>query len=274
MRKRSWGAGRARRRWRGKGGEFTRPQGRGGTPRRDPGRRGGRRVGARYTAAVGPLGMRHDRFPAGIPRICAGTRRAAVRGVRHQGRAPDARISSMPGCSTTARACAALGRFYAERLAGLGHRLRPALRARPTRASRWRRRRPSRWPKWGAICRTASIARKPRTTARAASSSARRSRARVLIVDDVITAGTSVRESVELIRAHGAAPAGVLIALDRMERGQGEQSAVQEVQRRFRHSRRRDRDARRPDALHRRSRRRSRPGSRRCSAYREQYGAA
>jgi orotate phosphoribosyltransferase len=52
---------------------------------------------------------------------------------------------------------------------------------------------------------------------------------RVLIVDDVITAGTSVRESVELIRAHGAVPAGVLIALDRMERGQGETSAVQEV---------------------------------------------
>ncbi|MBL8450383.1 MAG: orotate phosphoribosyltransferase [Dechloromonas sp.] len=54
---------------------------------------------------------------------------------------------------------------------------------------------------------------------------------RVLIVDDVISAGTSVRESVELIRAAGATPAGVLIALDRMERGQGELSAVQEVQR-------------------------------------------
>ena len=53
---------------------------------------------------------------------------------------------------------------------------------------------------------------------------------RVLIVDDVITAGTSVRESVELIRAHGAKPAGVLIALDRMERGQGDASAVQEVE--------------------------------------------
>ena len=52
---------------------------------------------------------------------------------------------------------------------------------------------------------------------------------RVLIVDDVMTAGTSVRESVELIRAHGARPAGVLIALDRMERGQGGKSAVQEV---------------------------------------------
>ncbi|WP_413438238.1 orotate phosphoribosyltransferase [Sulfuriferula sp. GW1] len=53
---------------------------------------------------------------------------------------------------------------------------------------------------------------------------------RVLIIDDVISAGTSVRESVELIRGHGATPAGVVIALDRMERGQGTLSAVQEVQ--------------------------------------------
>ncbi len=53
---------------------------------------------------------------------------------------------------------------------------------------------------------------------------------RVMIVDDVITAGTSVRESVELIRAHGAQPAGVLVALDRMERGRGEVSAVQEIE--------------------------------------------
>lgn len=52
---------------------------------------------------------------------------------------------------------------------------------------------------------------------------------RVLVVDDVITAGTAIRESVEIIRAHGATPAGVLIALDREERGQGERSAVQEV---------------------------------------------
>jgi orotate phosphoribosyltransferase len=54
---------------------------------------------------------------------------------------------------------------------------------------------------------------------------------RVLIIDDVISAGTSVRESVELIRAAGATPAGVVIALDRMERGTGELSAVQEVER-------------------------------------------
>ena len=54
---------------------------------------------------------------------------------------------------------------------------------------------------------------------------------RVLIIDDVISAGTSVRESIALIRAAGAQPCGVVIALDRMERGQGELSAVQEVQR-------------------------------------------
>ena len=52
---------------------------------------------------------------------------------------------------------------------------------------------------------------------------------RVLIVDDVMTAGTAVRESLALIRAQGATPAGVLIALDRQERGTGELSAAQEV---------------------------------------------
>ncbi|HXU94155.1 MAG TPA: orotate phosphoribosyltransferase [Gallionella sp.] len=56
---------------------------------------------------------------------------------------------------------------------------------------------------------------------------------RVLIIDDVISAGTSVRESIELIRAAGAEPCGVVIALDRMEKGQAELSAVQEVQRNY-----------------------------------------
>jgi len=56
---------------------------------------------------------------------------------------------------------------------------------------------------------------------------------RVLIIDDVISAGTSVRESVELIRASGAEPCGVVIALDRMERGAGNLSAVQEVGREY-----------------------------------------
>jgi len=52
---------------------------------------------------------------------------------------------------------------------------------------------------------------------------------RVLIVDDVISAGTSVRESVEIIKTSGAVLAGVLIALDRLEKGTGDLSAVQEV---------------------------------------------
>lgn len=53
---------------------------------------------------------------------------------------------------------------------------------------------------------------------------------RVLIVDDVLTAGTAVRESINLIKGAGAKPAGVVLALDRQERGLGPQSAVQEIQ--------------------------------------------
>ncbi len=53
---------------------------------------------------------------------------------------------------------------------------------------------------------------------------------RVLIIDDVISAGTSVRESVELINASGASACGVAIAIDRQEKGLGELSAVQEVE--------------------------------------------
>jgi orotate phosphoribosyltransferase len=52
---------------------------------------------------------------------------------------------------------------------------------------------------------------------------------KALIVDDVITAGTSVRESVEIIQKAGATPVGVLIALDRQEKAQSGLSAVQEV---------------------------------------------
>jgi orotate phosphoribosyltransferase len=56
---------------------------------------------------------------------------------------------------------------------------------------------------------------------------------RVLIVDDVITDGGAKRESIELIRSQGAVPAGVLVAFDRMERGRGERSAVQELTQAF-----------------------------------------
>lgn len=57
---------------------------------------------------------------------------------------------------------------------------------------------------------------------------------RVLIVDDVITAGTAIREVMHIIRAQNAEAAGVLIALNRQERGQGELSAIQEVERDYR----------------------------------------
>ncbi|MCV9879025.1 orotate phosphoribosyltransferase [Brenneria izbisi] len=54
---------------------------------------------------------------------------------------------------------------------------------------------------------------------------------RVMLVDDVITAGTAIRESMEIITTHGATLAGIMIALDRQERGRGEISAIQEVER-------------------------------------------
>lgn len=53
---------------------------------------------------------------------------------------------------------------------------------------------------------------------------------RVLILDDVITAGTAIRESIDIIDAHNATAIGVMIALDRQEKGQGERSAVQEIE--------------------------------------------
>ncbi|MBV2130210.1 orotate phosphoribosyltransferase [Arsukibacterium indicum] len=56
---------------------------------------------------------------------------------------------------------------------------------------------------------------------------------RIMLVDDVITAGTAIRESMQLIQAQGAELSGVLVALDRQERGQGELSAIQEVERDF-----------------------------------------
>ena len=56
---------------------------------------------------------------------------------------------------------------------------------------------------------------------------------KVMIVDDVITAGTAIRESIDIIHAAGAKPAGVLIALDRQEKGKTELSAIQEVEKEY-----------------------------------------
>lgn len=53
---------------------------------------------------------------------------------------------------------------------------------------------------------------------------------RILIIDDVITAGTAIRESMDIIEGEGAKPAGVVIALDRQEKGKGDKSAIQEVE--------------------------------------------
>ncbi|WP_086982041.1 orotate phosphoribosyltransferase [Vibrio aphrogenes] len=56
---------------------------------------------------------------------------------------------------------------------------------------------------------------------------------RIMLVDDVITAGTAIRESMEIIKANAADLAGVLVAIDRQEKGKGELSAIQEVERDF-----------------------------------------
>lgn len=56
---------------------------------------------------------------------------------------------------------------------------------------------------------------------------------KVLIIDDVITAGTAIREAMDIIESNGAVTSGVVIALDRQERGQGERSAIQEVEQDF-----------------------------------------
>ena len=58
-------------------------------------------------------------------------------------------------------------------------------------------------------------------------------RGRVVIVDDVITDGGAKREAIELLRAHGANPVGILIAFDRMEKGRGEKSAIAELEQEF-----------------------------------------
>jgi orotate phosphoribosyltransferase len=56
---------------------------------------------------------------------------------------------------------------------------------------------------------------------------------KVLIIDDVMTAGTAIREAIDIIKAAGGEPAGVIIALDRQERGAHELSAVQEVEKNY-----------------------------------------
>jgi orotate phosphoribosyltransferase len=55
----------------------------------------------------------------------------------------------------------------------------------------------------------------------------------ILIIDDVITAGTAIREAMDIIDANGATAKGVIVAVDRQEKGKGEQSAIQEVEQNF-----------------------------------------
>ncbi|STS78835.1 orotate phosphoribosyltransferase [Klebsiella pneumoniae] len=82
-----------------------------------------------------------------------------------------------------------------------------------------------------AICLTALTAKRQKTHGEGGNLVGSPLQGRVMLVDDVITAGTAIRESMEIIQAQGAQLAGVLISLDRQERGRGEISAIQEVER-------------------------------------------
>ena len=135
-------------------------------------------------------------------------RRAALRRVHAQVR-PREPVLLQRRAVQRRRVARVLGRCYAARHRRVRASRFDMLFGPPTRASRSRPRPPSRCaPITAATCRTPSTARKPRTTARAAASSARRSQGRVLIVDDVITAGTAVRESLEHHPRRGRAAGG------------------------------------------------------------------
>ena len=126
-----------------------------------------------------------------------------------------------------------LGQYYAEALLASGHRLATSCSDRRTRESPLRPRPALPLPKKGTICRSAINRKEAKDHGEGGIIVGAPLRGRVVIVDDVITDGGAEREAIELIRAHGASPAGVLIALDRMERGRGEKSAVQEVEQEF-----------------------------------------
>ena len=194
------------------------------------------------SASPAPRPPIRDAFRREFVEFAIRVRGAALRRIQDQGRAALPLLLQRRACSTTARSLGALAALLRPGGAGLGDRLRHALRPGLQGHHAGRRRPPWRLPRSVTMCRSASTARRPRTTARAATSSARRSPGRVLIVDDVITAGTSVRESVEIIRAAGATPAGVLIALDRQETGQGRALGDPGGQPGLRHSRYRDCD--------------------------------
>ena len=123
-----------------------------------------------------------------------------------------------------------LGQCYAAALVRSGLRS-TCCSARPTRAFRSSRPRPSRSrTSTGAACRYAFNRKESKDHGEGGNLVGASLRGRVVIVDDVITAGTAIRESIDLIRSSGAQPVAVALALDRQERGQGVRSAVQEME--------------------------------------------
>ena len=138
------------------------------------------------------------------------------------------------------------GQFLRPDPARFRGRIRHAVRPGPTRASRWPRPRRWRWPARAADTSFAFNRKEAKDHGEGGTIVGAKLQGKVVIIDDVISAGTSVRESVDMIRAAGAEPCAVLIALDRMERGakdgvMSELSAVQEVTQKYGISRHLDR---------------------------------
>ena len=193
---------------------------------------------------------RNDRFPPGIPRTSRWHAKCFVSVNSSPRRGARLLTFSMRDCSATARVSAAWAGSMRKRC------LRPALNTisfsdRPTRESRLPPRPRSRLAATGHNVPFSFNRKEAKDHGEGGTIVGAPLHGRVVIVDDVITAGTSVRESVAIIEAAGAVPAGVLIALDRMERGHGDTSAVQDIRDTFGIPVVADRDARRRVDVHR-----------------------
>jgi orotate phosphoribosyltransferase len=140
------------------------------------------------------------------------------------------------GCSTTAPSWARLADHSMHAACWPAASHSTCCSARPTRASRWRRRWRSNWRALGRNVPFAFNRKEAKDHGEGGTLVGAPVRGRVLIVDDVISAGTSVRESIALITAAGATPCGVALALDRQEKAvengrDADHSAVQFVTR-------------------------------------------
>jgi orotate phosphoribosyltransferase len=190
-----------------------------------------RNIGILPVAALSQVGKGFYGLSSGIHRVCRHSGGASLWRVQDQG----GRLSPYFFNAGLFNDGAALGgwRNSTPRRSPPAASSSTACSVPPTRAFRWSPRSPLPWPRAGRNLPFSFNRKEAKDHGEGGSIVGAPLAGRVLIIDDVITAGTSVRESVELIRAAGASPCGVVIALDRMERGRVSLSAVQEVEQDF-----------------------------------------